>query len=134
MSNTIAERFIQATRNKTRIATTRGILQVEDLWDLSLPSLDHIAVKLDEEIQKRGRKSFIGKTPQEAPELNDALEIVKHVIDTKIAEAEAAKIKAQQTSQVSFLKGLLEKKKLSELEGMTTEQITAKLAELGVTV
>lgn len=128
----INTQFIEAARKKIRFGTSQGQLAVEDLFDLSLPSLDKIAVALDAQLQQSGRKSFIDAPVKGLAETQLAFDIAKYVIDVKLAEKAEAKLAAERKSQVDFLKGLLEKKQLAELEGMTTEQITAKLAELGV--
>ena len=60
MSN---ELFKQATQNKYRFESTKGLLTVEDLWDLSLTALDNVAVTLDEQIQKASRPgNLLNKT------------------------------------------------------------------------
>ena len=123
--NTINSLFVKAT--------SKGPLAVEDLWDLSLQSLDSIAVSLDEQIQKQGRKSFIGAQPKEAEELQDRFEITKFVIETKLAEQAAAKTAAETEKRVEFLKGLLQKKEIERLEGQSEEDIRKQLAELGIT-
>jgi bifunctional N-acetylglucosamine-1-phosphate-uridyltransferase/glucosamine-1-phosphate-acetyltransferase GlmU-like protein len=128
-SNTL---FIDASRQKVRISTSHGFLQVEDLWDLSLQSLDAIAIALDEAIAKQARKSFINARPKEAKTVQLTFDVVKYVIDTKLAEQEAEKVQANRASQIAFLKGLQEKKQLAELEGMSSDEIAAKLKELGV--
>lgn len=130
----MSQLFITAARNKVRFSTNRGLLTVEDLWDLSLESLDRIAVSIDEAVQKHGRKSFIGAQPKEAEGLQTQFDLVKFVIDTKLAEKAEAKTAADREAQVTFLKGLLEKKQLADLENMTPDEIKAKLAALGVTV
>jgi hypothetical protein len=131
--NTNNTLFINATRNKLRIASSRGTLQVEDLWDLSLEKLNEIAINLDETLQKQGRKSFIGGRAKEADEVQLQFDIVKYVIDTKLEERALSKVKADRAGQVAFLKGLQEKKQIQALENMSAEEIAAKLAELGVT-
>jgi len=131
MSNDL---FIRASRQKTRFKTTQGALTVEDLWDLSLDSLDRIAVALDETIQKAGKKSFIGKRDRQAASDELAFEIVKHVIDTKIAESEAAKLRAVRRGEREFLEGLLRERQTEELKGLQREEIEARLKNLADTV
>lgn len=124
--------FIEAARKKVRFGTTRGQLSVEDLWDLSLDTLDTIAIQLSELVAKAARKSFITDAPKADADLTLQFDLVKHVIDVRLAENKAAKIAADQRAQVEFLKGLLQRKQLAELESMTPEAIKLKLAELGV--
>jgi len=123
--------FTTASREKYRFPSTRGEISSEDLWDLSLNSLDTVAIALDERIQKLGRKSFVEKRTNSTSELSTKLEIVKFVIETKQTEAEERKTKAEKASQKEFLKSLLEKKKMAQLEGLSVEDIQKQLEQLG---
>lgn len=123
--------FITACRKKFRFETSKGLLTTEDLFDLNLNSLDAIAVALDDKIQKLGRKSFVAKRAASTSTLNDQLEVVKFVIETKIAEDEQKKVKADKESQKAFLNTLLEKKKTEQMEGLSVEEIQKQIASLG---
>ena len=123
--------FITASRKKIRFATPRGELDVESLWDLNLESLDRIAVAIDAQVQKAGTKSFIGKRDRTAAENELKLEIVKAVIETKMAEAEEAKTRAAKKGERQFLKDLLVQKRTDSLSALTAEEIEKRIAELG---
>ena len=122
--------FILASRKKFRFAFVRGSVNSEDLWDLNLLDLDKIAVALDAEIQKAGGKTFIAKRTASTTELNQKLEIVKHVIQTKQDEADAAKDRREKEAKRATLTGLLERKQIEKLEGMTEEEIKKQLEAL----
>lgn len=110
---------------KLRFATSKGNLSVEDLWDLSLPALDRLAVSYDEELAKSPRKSFITNDTPSNSELE--FNIVKDVITDKLkdkAAREAAKDKARLTE-------LLAKKQSEKMESMSEDEIRQRLAELG---
>lgn len=128
MSN---DNFIEATKKKIRFSTTKGSLSVEDLWDLNLESLDKIAVAVDEDIQKEGRKSFIGKTSRTSSQKILSLEILKYIIEEKIKEEEKKKDRLQKAAQKEFLSELLNKKKLESLESLSIEEIQKQLSDLG---
>lgn len=123
--------LVVAARKKFRFDSTKGQLQVEDLFDLPLNSLDTIAVALDEKIQKAGRKSFVAKKSVSTGDDESKLEIVKFVIETKQTEAEIRKTKEANESQRVFLKGLLEKKNMEKLESLSPEEIQKQLDQLG---
>jgi nitrous oxide reductase len=131
MSNSINELFIIAARKKFRFNTSKGSLNCEDLFDLNLPTLDNIAVALDEEIQKAGRKSFVQKRTNSTTNLEIQLEIVKFVIETKQAEAEERKTKEANEARRAFLLDLKNKKALEQLEGLSLEEIDEQIAGLG---
>ena len=68
--------FKQASKIKLRFATSKGYLSVEDLWDLSLPTLDKLAVSYDEELAKSPRKCFISDNAPKNKELELKFNIV----------------------------------------------------------
>jgi hypothetical protein len=127
------ELFITASRNKTRFTTTNGVLSTEDLWDLSLKSLDQIAVRLDNEMQP-SRKSFLENPDPKADlalkEDQLRLEILKVVIGTKQDENKAKLEAGEKKRRREFLENLLEKKKIGEMESLSAEQIEAELAAM----
>lgn len=126
------DNFVRATRLKLRFETSRGQLSTEDLWDLSLESLDRIAVATDEKLSKLGRQSFIKETREtnEQKEAKLQLEILKAVIETKLEEKEASKVKAAKESQKAFLEELLLKKQQAKMEGLSEDEINAQIAAL----
>lgn len=125
--------FVAASRCKLRIPTTKGPLAVEDLWDLSLKSLDEIAVKLDAKIQP-SRKSFLDnpdpKKDAQAEADMLALEIIKVIIGIKQEENKAAREASSKAAQIAFLRGLKEKKRMEALEGLSMEEIDKQITEL----
>lgn len=125
------DKFQLASKKKLRFLTNKGQLAVEDLWDLSLESLDNIAVSLDEVLQKASRKSFIGKKDRTTGEDELRFEIVKAVIEAKSEEAEKAKVRASRRADREFLQRLLADKKVKELEGLDAAEIQKRLEALG---
>jgi hypothetical protein len=129
MSNTINELFVIAARKKFRFSSTKGELNVEDLFDLNLNFLDSIAVALDEKIQKAGRKSFVQKRAASTTDFEIQLEIVKFVIESKQAEIEERKAREAKAAKREFLLNLKQKKEMDQLEGLSLADIEKQLAE-----
>lgn len=123
--------FKQATKQKLRFATNKGYLSVEDLWDLSLPSLDKIAVALDEELAKSPRKSFITDNTPKNDELELKFNIVKEIIATKMKEKADKEIAKDKAAEKARLTELLAKKRSEKLESLSEEELMKRLAELG---
>ena len=119
--------FKQASKMKLRFATSKGNLSVEDLWDLSLPVLDKLAVSYDEELAKSPRKSFITNDTPSNTELELKFNIVKEIITEK-ADRETAKNKAAEKARLTEL---LAKKQSEKLESLSEDEIKRRLAELG---
>ncbi len=128
--STTNELFVTASRKKYRFDSTRGQLNTEDLFDLSLTALDAVAVALDDKIQKAGRKSFVGKRTAATGDDENKLEIVKSVIEFKQTEDEARKTRVAKDSQKAFLSSLLEKKQMEKMESLSEEEIQKQLASL----
>ena len=128
--------FEQASKLKLRFDTSRGEATVEDLWDLPLksarnPNLDDIAIALAKQLRdNEGVQSFVDPVESKNTTAQLKFEIVKHVIDFKIAERDAearAKIVAVQRERI---KELLAKKDDEELSGKSREDLQALLASL----
>ena len=126
--------FELATRNAYRFESTKGLLTVEDLWQLPLSSrgasLDDVAKTVYTQIKTAEEVSFVAKQTTANTTLNNKLEIVKHIIGVKMAEAEAAKIKADKAAERAKLTEILARKQEQSLENSTEEELLAKLAAI----
>ena len=80
--------FEKASRMKLRFNTQRGVLSVEDLWDLPLIQLDNIAIALNKKLQESKTESFIKTRTKDTTELELKFNIAKHIIDVKLQEQE----------------------------------------------
>lgn len=125
----ISNPFLQATKQNLRFATSRGFLTTEDLWALSLRDLDSLALHVDAQINAAPKKSFITETVKADSEDVLRLEILKAVIADKIADRDAAKIRADKRARQTFLKDLIEKKKADELGNLSLDDLQKQLAE-----
>lgn len=122
--------YKKASKLKLRFSTSKGNLSTEDLWDLSLEQLDAIAVKLDEQIEKSPRKSFIKTVSKVNETLELKFAIVKDVIDTKMAEQAARENQQAKSAQRQKLLELIAEKEDSELKGKSTDELRKMLDEL----
>jgi len=129
--------FERAVRAKLRFSSSLGELTTEQLFDLPLTakgnqaSLDSLARRVFNELKLIGEISFVESKPDpRKTELTLQLDILKYVIESKKAAAEAAESRVKKAELRRQLTEALEAKKGQELQSMTTEQIQAKLAEL----
>ena len=120
--------FLLATKNKFRYTTTRGSVTTEDLWDLSLEDLDKVAVQLDG--SANASKSFIKKRTNTDAELINKLNVVKAVIEHKMAADDARKLAVLKRQQAAELKEILARKNAEKLAGLSEEEILKRLEEL----
>ena len=123
--------YKKASKLKLRFATAKGNLTVEDLWQLSLSSLDIIAVALDEELSKSPKKSFISTTSPENEVLQVKLNIVCDIITDKMAEKTEREQAKTKQAEKSRLLDILSRKQSESLENLSEEELQKKIAELG---
>lgn len=121
--------FEKATRKKLRFNTANGLLSVEDLWDLPLTHLDKLAVSINKQIKEVGEESFISN--KRVPEnLTLSFDIVKHVIEVKLAEAEAKKIASERKAKREKLLSIIEQKQNEADLTKSIDDLRKELAEL----
>lgn len=130
--------FEVVTRNKARFPSSKGMLTVEDLWDLPLtsttgkPNLDEIARSLHRQINNSNEPTFVraDNAPKVDPTLQAAFDVVLRIIEVKQADnakATEARKKAEQKQQI--LEALAEAKNQS-LRSKTPEELQAMLDAL----
>jgi len=85
--------YKEASKQRLRIATSKGLLSVEQLWDLPVDDLDSLAVSLNEAYNSSKGKSFITKRTTKDKFIKLQLDITLDILLTKVAEQE---IKTQQ--------------------------------------
>jgi hypothetical protein len=135
MTEVTANIFEQAARRKLRFPTAIGNLPVEDLWDLPLESkagrlsLDLIAIDLHEQLEKVKTKSFVSGSKKD-PVIQLRFDIVKHIIDTRVAENAAKTEAKQRDTQIAKISETLAKKKDAALENLSVEELEAQLLKL----
>lgn len=122
--------FEKASRLKLRFETQKGLLSVEDLWDLPLQSanrtnLDDIARDLDNQVKASPSISFVAA---EQAVVNDSeaklkFDIVLHIIKVRVAENQA-RINAQAKSeQKQKIMAIINRKQDAALENASIEDL-----------
>jgi len=121
------ENFKTASQQKLRFQTNRGSLSTEQLWDLSLEELDELAVSLETEHKQSGKKSFIQKTSLKDKTSKLRFDVVLDVLNTKVAENEAA-LEAQEIKEHNKkIINLIAEKQDESLKGKSIKQLEAML-------
>ena len=128
--------FLQATREKFRFESSKGDLSVEQLWDLPLTSrigfdLDTVAKAVNANLKSSNEESFVNVSNNPAvSRLQAQLEVVKAIIEVKLAQAETAKKRAEKAAERQRLMEVLHSKKDQELQGLSVEEIERRLSQL----
>lgn len=129
--------FERAARRALRFSSSVGLLTTEELFTLDLvhprkPNLNAIGVGIMEELKGMGEFNLVDEKPNaRKDELELQLEIVKHIIESKKADALAAQTRAENQEKRKKLLGILADKKDEAYKNMTPEQIEAELTKLG---
>lgn len=122
--------FEIATRTKMRFPF-RGMISVEDLWDLSVKDLDSIFKTLNAQVKKSQEESLLATKSKEDETLAIQIEIVKHIVKTKLDEAETAKQSKELKEKKQKLMEMIAEKKDEALRNASVEELQAMLANLG---
>ncbi len=123
--------FEEASRKKTRFTVgNKGIINTEDLWDLSLESLDTIARGLNKSLKDLDEESFIKVRSTKNVELSLQFEIVKHIITVKMDEATKKALSKERAQKRAELRELIGKKIRSAQEEKSIDELERELAEL----
>lgn len=121
--------FEQASRIGLTVDSEMGQLSVTHLWTLALPKLDTIAVNLRRTLRDREEGSLIGAVVSDKDNVNLKFEIVKHIIEVRLAEAgekTQAKIKSDQRQRIQEI---ITKKEGQALEDLPVDQLKAMLKD-----
>lgn len=124
------ELFINATRANYQFPF-RGMINVIDLWDLSLTNLDSVFKTLNAEAKKSAEESLLYTKSKEDEELSEKIEIVRYIVSVKLAEKQAredAKKKAEMKQKLLAIKA---QRQDEVLNNMSNEELDKMLAELG---
>ena len=127
-----------AAQNKLRFPSKRGLLTVEDLYDLPLTSkvgvdLNTIAKEVNANLKASSEEDFVTTTPADPRKrtLEVSLDILKDVIATKQAANAEALAKSQRAAQRQRILEALEAKKDQQLSQASIEDLQRQLQELG---
>lgn len=122
----MADLFKVAVKKKYRF-NYKGILTVEDLWDLSVEDLDKIYKSLKSKLKDASEESLLSTTSKEDKELNSKIEIIKVIVTDKLAAKERAQKAALQKQQNQRILEIIADKQDAALKEKSLEELTAML-------
>lgn len=132
--------FEKASKLKLRFTTAIGNLTVEDLWDLPLTkessptrdyvSLDDIARSASRDLKASEEESFVVKKTRDNKIQQLRMDIVKHVIEVKLANIEKAEKSAITKEKKAKILAMLANKEDEALAGKSTEELQELLDDL----
>jgi len=121
--------FEKASRKKLRF-NYHGSISVEDLWDLSVEDLDDMYGLLRTEQKETSTESLLKSKRLAGTNLDLRINLVKHVVETKLQEADERENRAIVKLQKEKIAELIQAKKDDGLKEMTVEELQEKMDEL----
>lgn len=130
--------FEQASRKKLRFQTDKGALTTEQLWDLPLVghrsdqmNLDNLAQVASRSLKAAAEESFVVRTTNPArTEASLQLEVLKHIIEVRLAEAEEKKGATSRAARRQQLLEILSTKDQEALMQKSRADLEAELRSL----
>ena len=127
---TVENIFEYASRNKVRFPF-KGMISVEDLWDLSLINLDSIYKTLNKQVKQSEEESLLSTKASVDTELEVQIAIVKHIVSVKLAEKEAAEKSSAKKAQKQKIMSIIATKQDEALQNSSIDDLKKMLDELG---
>lgn len=128
--------FEKAARIKLRFESNKGLLTAEDLFDLPLTSnsgranLDDIAKALHKKLKSGEDVSFVLKDKKSDETVQLAFDIVIHVINVKMAEADEARKQAENRDRKQQLMAIIAQKESEQLADMDLDELKKLVAAM----
>lgn len=126
--------FEKATRQKLQFFTSRGALQVQDVWDMPITSkngfnLDELYKSIKKDMKDTSEEGLVSTSVvNEDDQLR--LEIITHIFNVKTAEAAAKASAKEKAEKRSVLLDLIAQKDADELAGKSKEELLKELEAL----
>ena len=118
--------FEAATKGKYRFPF-KGMISVEDLWDLKLQDLDSVFKSLNKQKKQNDEESLLQVKTAEDQELDNKIQIVKYIGKFKQEEIEERLQAKDKKEYNQKLLELIERKQNEELAGKSIEELQAML-------
>lgn len=117
--------FKKASKQKLRIETSRGLLSVEQLWDLPYTELERSIRAVKKVLKKNDDDdlAFLDDVNSVDPSVQLQYDILKEVYLDKKAEAEARRNKAEKKAHNQKILELIAQKKEEDLKEKSAEEL-----------
>lgn len=122
----MSDLFKVASKKKYRFIY-KGVVTVEDLWDLSVEELDKIYKSLKSKQKTEAEESLLTTTSKEDKELNNKIEIVKIIVADKLEAKERAIKSAEKRAKNQRILEIMADKADAELKAKSLDELRAML-------
>lgn len=121
--------FEFAVRNKVRFPF-KGLISVEDLYDLSLENLDKVYKALNTQVKQQEEESLLTTKSKEDVVLDTQIKIVKHIFETKTKEKEDRLQAAAKKEQKQKIMAIIGRKEDEALQNSSLDDLKKMLEDL----
>ena len=121
--------FEYAVRNKVRFPF-KGMISVEDLWDLTLTNLDSIYKTLNKQVKQSEEESLLTTKTSVDTELEVQIAIIKYIVSVKLEENEAREKAAAKKAQKQKIMSIIATKEDEALQNSSVDDLRKMLDEL----
>ena len=126
---TAAELFIEATKKNYQFPF-RGMINVIDLWELSVQNLDLVFKSLNADYKKSEEESLLSTQTKESEELSEKIDIVKYIVNEKLAEKKAKEDAKKNREMKQRLLEIKAKRQDAALEGLSDAELDKMIQEM----
>ena len=120
--------FEIATKKKYRFPY-KGIINIEDMWDLSVEELDSIYKALTRKAKKNKEESLLAKKSEGEQDIDNMIELVKYIVSVKQQEAADRILAAQKRERNQEIMGIIKDKENQKLKDASIEDLYKMLEE-----
>lgn len=121
--------FEYAVRNKLRFPY-KGVITVEDLFDLSLTNLDSIYKTLNKQAKQIEEESLLAEKTTIDKDLEVQIAIIKHIVSVKLEEQKAREEAATKKAQKQKIMSIIATKEDEALQNSSVDDLKKMLDEL----
>lgn len=115
--------YKQASKDKIRFQTEKGLLTVEQLWDLPFTVLDRTAIQLSDEFKASGKKSFLEPKSKKDKAIKLQFDIVLDILTTKMDERDAEKSENLDKQHNAKIDAIIAQKQDEDLAGKSIKDL-----------
>lgn len=121
--------FEKAIREKLRFHY-KGVVSVEDLWDLDIEELDSIYKSINSFLQKQKEDSLLDKKSKKQDTLELKIEIIKYIVRTKQKEIEEKEKALTRKQEREKLLSIIEEKEDEKLKNMSIDELKKRIERI----
>lgn len=121
--------FEVATRTKMRFPF-KGLVGVEDLWDLTVEQLDSVFKVLNSQLKQVKEDSLLQKRTKEDTEIDLKIEIIKYIVSIKLEENNARLLEKENAEKKQKIMRILADKQDEDLKNKSADELEKMLSEL----